>query len=94
MVVTNQSIPVTNSGNKWVSPGALLRPTALTWGISRGLEKWKTQLLAGFANTVAEQTRISSYQEKAITQEMRVWKREREKFILGASSWERWQAQA
>ena len=29
VVVTNHSITVTNSGNKWVRPGALLQPTAL-----------------------------------------------------------------
>lgn len=39
--VTDPSIIAANSGKKQVSPGALLGPSALAWGILRGLEKWK-----------------------------------------------------
>ena len=37
----------------------------------------ETQLRAGFANSVVEQTWINILQEKPSTQERRVWKRER-----------------
>lgn len=47
-----------------------------------------------FANTPAERTQINLSQEQPVTQEIRVWKRERKKFILGADSEGRWQFQA
>lgn len=73
--VTDQSITASNSGNEWVSPGALLWPAALAQGIPKGLDTLEAYLLDGFANTVGEQTQINSSQEKPITQEVRNWKK-------------------
>lgn len=71
-----------------------MQPTAPSQGIPVGIGKSKAYLLAGFANAVAEETGTNSSQEKPKTQEMRIWKRERGKFISSARSQERWQAQA
>lgn len=68
-------------------------PTAPSQRILKRPDKLKAQLLAGFADTVAEQTQRNLSQEKPVPQEMRVWKRGREKFILDVGSLETWQAQ-
>lgn len=65
-----------------------------TWGVLKELDRLKVQLRARFANTVVQQTRIYSLQEKSIAQETRVWKREKERFIAGVVSQGRWRAQA
>lgn len=91
-IVTNPSSTDADSGHEQVSPGSMLQPTAPSWGFPKGLDKSRAKLPAGFANTVAEETRINSSQEEPVTQETRVWKRGREKFISGARSWGQWQA--
>lgn len=84
-VVTEASVPAANSEKDSESPGTLL-PPALSLAIPRALGRSKAYLLAEFASTVAEQAWRNSTPEKPRIQERRVWKREREKFILGASS--------
>lgn len=51
-------------------------------GIPKGLDRLKMQLLAGFDKTVVEQTWIYSLQEKSIAQETKIWKRERDFFLV------------
>lgn len=87
VAVTEQSITTTNSGNEQVRPSTLPRPTTLPLGMTRELDKSEAWLLAGCANTVVEQTPINLRQEKPITQERKVWKREGERFLSGAGSW-------
>ena len=69
-----------------MSPGTLLSQLVGRVGIPRRADKLKGELLAGFASIIVQQTPINSWQEKPITQETRVRKKEREKFILGACS--------
>lgn len=58
-------------------------------------EDWANRkLLAGLANIVAEQILMNLLLEKPTTQAMRVWKRERERFISDAGTWGEEQAQA
>lgn len=47
----------------------------------------------GLPALLQNKLQINLSQEKPITQEMRVWKREKERFISGAGSWGRWPAQ-
>ena len=84
--ITNWSIIVANSEKVLVSPGTLLSQLVGRVGIPRRADKLKGELLAGFASIIVQQTPINSWQEKPITQETRVRKKEREKFILGACS--------
>lgn len=69
-----------------MSPGALPQPIVHSQGIPRGPDKLKTWHLAGLANTFAEQTRINlSARTEPITQEVRVWKKERNLFLVLAA---------
>lgn len=91
--VTYRSVTDTNSGNEWVSAGALLWPAALSRETLKGLDKLRARSLVGFASAVARQTWINYLREKPITQETKTWKREREKFSSGAGVLGKWQAQ-
>lgn len=73
-------LTATNSGNKWGSWCTLPGPTVPSRGILRGLDKLKVQLLAGLANTVAEQTQMNLLLEKPIPQATSIWKREGGRF--------------
>lgn len=84
-VVPGSSIPAATSGKDSESPRAPW-PPALSLAIPRAPDRSKAYLLPGFASIVAEQTRMDSSPGKPIIQERRVWKRERETFILGTGA--------
>ena len=81
-----------NLGNEGVNPSTAAASFSIP-GILRRMDKSKAQFLAESANAIVDQTWINSLGEKPVTQELRVWKTEREKFILGTSAWRRWQTQ-
>lgn len=78
-----RSIIGANSGKERGSPGTLLGPG----GSREGAGQMQSTAPGWLVNIAAEQTQINLWQEKPVTKDGRVWKREKEKFTLGAGGW-------